>query len=442
MTVVTERDSKLDHFLDLRSPLADVPEWVNRMREEGREQFAALGFPTTRQEAWKYTSVNPIAATRFHPAANTADRLGAAVAAPHRLPDAAMELVFVNGHFSKPLSTVGELPSGALVGSLAGSFGEADVERHLGSLGNAAEEPFVALNNSLVTDGAVIRIPDGVAIEGAIHLLFISVPEEEPVLNTHRILVIAGRNSQASIVESWVGAADGTVFNNVVTEIIAADNAVIDHTKLQMETPGVFHLASIDQRQGRSSSYTHHSISVGAGLARNDIRAVLDGEGGDCVLNGLYLLDGDQHLDNETVIDHAKPHCTSRELYKGILDGRSHGIFQGRIIVRPDAQKTNARQTNNNLILSANAIANTTPQLEIYADDVKCNHGSTIGRLDDSAMFYLRSRGIPLEEAREILTYGFASEIVAHIGVKAVRERLQDMLLSRLPSPVGREERA
>jgi len=416
-----------------------VPSWVQARREQGMARFAAMGLPSPKQEAWKYTNVSRIEKTRFSLAADLDPEISPSDLKPATIQrDAAAELVFVNGHYSERLSIVRDLPASARVVDLRDALVDPIVEANLGRLASSESHPFVALNEAFLRDGAFISIPDGVSIEKPIHLLFLSTAEGEPILSSPRILVVAGSNSRLTLVESWKGLG-GTSFNNVVVEIKAGDNAIIDHYKLQQEAPSSFHIAVTHQVQGRSSSYFNHLFTTGGGMARNEIHSVLDGEGGESLLDGLYLLDGDQHLDNQTLIDHAKPHCTSRELYKGILDGTSRGVFEGRIIVRPDAQKTNAKQTNNNLILSREAIANSTPQLEIYADDVKCAHGSTIGRLDETAMFYLRSRGLDERQARDILTWGFASEIVTRVRVAAIRERLEQYLLTRLPVPEKKE---
>jgi len=442
METVSVIEAGTELFEGLQQQLGgDVPSWVQRRRGEGLAQFATKGFPSTRLEDWKYTSVAGIEAKAF----NLARDVDVAISPGDLKPatfqlEAAAELVFVNGHLSQRLSVVRDLPPAVRVEDLRGALDDPSVESNLGRLASPDSHSFVALNDALLRDGAFIQVPDGVSVEKPIHLLFLSTNDGEPIVISPRILVVAGNSAQLTLVESWKGLGGGTYFNNVVVEIVAGDNAVIDHYKLQQEGPSSYHIAVTHHRQGRDSSYRNHLIVTGGGLGRNEIQSVLDGEGGETLFDGLYLLEGDQHLDNLTLIDHAKPHCTSRELYKGILDGRSRGIFEGRIIVRPDAQKTNARQTNNNLILSREAIANTTPQLEIYADDVKCQHGSTIGRLDDSAMFYLRSRGLDHDQARDILTWGFASEIVERIRVAVIRERLEQYLLTRLPVPEAKEK--
>ena len=249
-----------------------------------------------------------------------------------------------------------------------------------------------------------------------------------------RNLIVAEANSQVSIVESYFGLNDETYFTNAVTEIVVNDNAIVDHYKLQRESMHAFHFSTLQVQQSRSSSFSTHSIALGGALVRNDVNTVLNGEGAEATLDGLYVVSGQQHVDNHTRIEHAKPHCSSRELYKGILDQKARAVFNGRIIVRPDAQKTDSKQTNKNLLLSEEALANTNPQLEIYADDVKCTHGATIGQLSADALFYMRARGIGLDTARNLLTYAFANEITNRIKIEPLRAELEMLLFSRLPT--------
>jgi Fe-S cluster assembly protein SufD len=247
-----------------------------------------------------------------------------------------------------------------------------------------------------------------------------------------RNLIVIGRGGQATIVENYLGVEGELYFTNAVTEIVVGENGVGEHYKVQREGGKAFHIATLQACLERNSNFSSHSISLGGALVRNEVNAVLDGEGGECTLNGLYMVGGGQHVDNHTRIDHVKAHCNSRELYKGVLDGKSRGVFSGKIYVHEGAEKTDAKQTNKNLLLSEDAVINTKPQLEIYADDVKCTHGTTIGQLDQEAIFYLRSRGIDLEAARGLLTYAFASEMIGRIKVEPVRAQLEHLLLARL----------
>ena len=289
-------------------------------------------------------------------------------------------------------------------------------------------------------DGAFVYIPKAKVLEEPIHLLFVSTARGKPTVSYPRNLIIVGYSSQATIVESYVGLENDLYFTNVVTEIVGGENALIAHYKLQWESKEAFHIATVEAHLDRSSNFSSHSIDLGGALVRNDVNAVLDGEGIDCTLDGLYIVTGQQHVDNHTRIDHVKPHCISRELYKGVLDGKARGVFNGKIYVHKLAQKTDAKQTNKNLLLSEDAVIDTKPQLEIFADDVKCTHGSTVGQLDQDAIFYLRSRGLGREAARGLLTYAFAGEMISRIRVEPIRRKLSEILLTGLPQGQRVEE--
>ncbi|MBI3990068.1 MAG: Fe-S cluster assembly protein SufD, partial [candidate division NC10 bacterium] len=347
---------------------------------------------------------------------------------------APIQLVFVNGHYSRELSSLRSLPEGVKVGSLAAIL-NADpgrVEPYLARYASFQEQAFVALNTAFMEDGAFIDIPPGKVMEGPIHLLFVSTASREPIVSHPRSLIIVGASSQVTIVESYVGLESGLYFTNGVSEIVAGENAVIDHYKLELESEQAFHMATMQALLDRSSNFTSHSVALGGALVRNELNAVLDGEGGECTLNGLYMVTGRRHVDNQTRIDHVRPHCISRELYKGILDGQSRGVFNGKIYVHKHAQKTDARQVNKNLLLSEDAVIDTKPQLEIYNNDVKCSHGSTIGQLDQDSLFYLRTRGMDLESARSLLTYAFTSEMISRIRVEPIRAQLEHLFTARL----------
>ena len=433
--MVDINDTGLEAFSALQAGLSsNEPAWAGERRSRGMERFLDIGIPTTRHEAWKYTNLSALAKSEFRLARDRDGEISPLDLKPATIQkDAAAEIVFVNGHYSERLSVVRGLPAGATVSPIFAAENADLVRENIGTIADGRTHPFVALNDALSNDGAIVHLAKNTTLDRPVHLLFLTVGEDEPVITSPRILVVAEANTQLTLVESWKSIGTGRVFNNVVVEVVTHENARVEHYKLVQESEEVRHIASTWQRQGRDSSYVNRLIVVGAGTARNEIHSTLDGEGAETVLDGLYLLDQNQHLDNQTIIDHAKPRTTSIEHYKGILDDASRGIFEGRIIVRPDAQKTNAKQTNNNLILSREATAHSTPQLEIYADDVKCAHGSTIGRLDEAALFYLRARGISEEQARHILTAGFASEIVQRVGVAAIRERLESFLQTRLP---------
>jgi Fe-S cluster assembly protein SufD len=307
------------------------------------------------------------------------------------------------------------------------------LEEHLTRVAGPDQNVFADLNAAFVEDGACVFIEPGRREAAPIHLVFLSTnPAGDPTVSHPRVLVVAGRGSQAQIVESYGGPDGEACFTNAVTEVVVGDGAVLGHTKLQREGLSAFHVATLAATLGRDARFSSHAISLGGALVRNDINVVFDAEGGECVLNGLFMATGTQHVDNHTRIDHAKPHGSSRELYKGILDGRARGVFDGKILVRRGAQKTDAHQTNRNLLLSKEALVDSTPALEILADDVKCKHGSTTGQLDAAALFYLRSRGIGEAAARSLLTYAFASDVVRQIPVEAIRASLDRHLRSQL----------
>jgi Fe-S cluster assembly protein SufD len=304
------------------------------------------------------------------------------------------------------------------------------VEPHLAQYASYRGHAFTALNTAFLEDGAFVSIARGKVVEEPIHLLFLSTTHGEGAVCHPRSLILAGEGSQATVIESYVGTGDDVYFTNAVTEIVAGPAAVVDHYKLQRESEEAFHVATLQVQQARNSTLSSHAVTLGGALVRNEVNAVLDDEGCTCTLNGLYLAAGRQHVDNHTVIDHARPRCTSHELYKGILDGQAHGVFNGKIYVRQDAQKTDAKQTNQTLLLSEDATINTKPQLEIYADDVKCTHGATVGQLDDEALFYLRTRGIDKEAARHLLTYAFANDVISRVKVAPVRAHLEEFFLA------------
>jgi Fe-S cluster assembly protein SufD len=410
----------------------DEPAFVQALRRAGLERFVALGFPTTRQEEWRLTSVASIAQGTFHRSQGDPNAVAPEQIAPYDFP-AAARLVFVDGRFSSRLSSSTGLPSGTVVTSLAAALASTPdlVEPWLGQLASFEQQPFVALNTAFLGDGAFIHVPRG-AVSGLIHVLFLSSSEDgRATVSYPRNLFVAGENSQLTVVETYAGT--GAYFNCPVTELVAGTNSNVDHYKVQRESREAFHVATFQVQGERDSVPRSHSISLGGGLVRNDVNAVLAGEGIDCTLNGLYLVDGRQHVDNHMRVEHAKPHCSSHELYKGVLDGKGRAVFNGLIHVHPGAQKTDAKQSNRNLLVSREAVANSNPQLEIYADDVKCTHGSTVGQLDEDAVFYLRSRGIGEEAARSLLTWAFASDIVERIQVEPVRKDLEEFLFARLP---------
>jgi Fe-S cluster assembly protein SufD len=437
ISATEEKGLYQSQFENLRKSLQTEPGWLAEIRKAAMDRFLAVGFPTTKDEEWRFTSVAPISRISF--------KLADGLDKGHAPKQVSQELtfgsrlsqiiVFVNGRFAPELSILGRAGNGVQVETLESCFRSAPklLSAHLSHYAGHDEHAFVALNTAFFRDGIVVRIPKNVVVEEPVHLMYLSTQRDEPVVAYPRNLILAESNSQAKILESYAGLSAGLYMTNAVTEIVLGENAVLDHYKLQRESLEAFHVASLCVHQSRDSNFSTHSISLGGLLVRNDVNVVLGGEGGEAVLDGLYIARGQQHVDNHTRIDHASPHCTSRELYKGILDEKARGVFNGRILVRQGAQKTDSKQTNKNLLLSENALANANPQLEIYADDVKCTHGTTVGQLSAEALFYLRSRGIGLETARQVLTYAFASEITSRIKVPAVRAGLEKMLFSDLP---------
>ncbi len=407
------------------------PSWLAECRRRGYERFLHLGVPTAKMEAWRFT--NPAAIGRIP--------FRAAPGLPARprviLPDAIgrIRLVFVNGFFSRELSTTGAGIPGLAATGLAQALAEdpEPLRPYLEEEGLEAGA-FESLNAGFLSDGAVVRVQAGSVITEPVEILFVSSPEEEPTASHPRTIVVAGAHSQLTVIESFAGSDGQPMLTNAVTRIACGEGAVVEHYKLQEEAASAYHLHAVRVSQERASNFVSHNVAFGAALARTDLSVLFSEEGGECTLNGLFVGAGTQHLDNHTVIDHAAPRCTSRELYKGILDERARGVFDGKIIVRPDAQKTDAIQTNKNLLLSREALVDSTPALQIFADDVKCKHGSTIGQLDAAALFYLRSRGIGETEARALLTAAFAADVTDRMRVTGVRERVRESLGSRLPA--------
>ena len=423
---------------------APAPAAVLDLRRRAFECFTALGMPTTRLEAWRFTNIAPIAGTTFALAAPAEREAAKAAAAPHALPGVGAGLTFINGRYVAPASDVSGLPQGVEVLSLADVLASDEsetrtaVEGHLASGAGIGNEAFTALNTALLHDGAVVRVPANTVVEQPIQLLFVTSPPPggEPVMTHPRVLLVVGENAQVRVVESY-GGGDSPYLTNTVTEVVAGPGAVVDHYKLVREGLAAYHIGSMHVRLGRAANFSSHAVTLGGAIVRNDAQALLDGEGVECTFNGLYLANGRRLVDNHTTIHHAQPHCSSHELYKGILDGEARAVFNGKIIVAIDAQKTDAKQTNKALLLSEDAQINTKPELEIFADDVKCTHGATVGQLDDDALFYLRARGLGLEQARSVLIHAFAGDVLNHIAIEPIRDQLDDLLLAQLPGSGG-----
>lgn len=434
--MMTGKDFFIENFKLLEKKLnGESASYLHRLRGEALAQLQELSFPSTRNEEWKYTDVSPILKQNFSPAMNS------------DLPEIKQEivsgllfenfeshlLVFVNGIFSNELSKILELPKGVVVSNLAevSKKNPEILEKHLSKI-SKIENAFTALNTAFATDGLVVVISDGIVLEKPIQVLFINSAEKALTLSQPKNLIVAGKNSRVSIIASYAGIGREKYFSNIVTEVLVDENAVVDFYKTQNESDSSYHIEKMEAFQNKNSVLNHFNITFGGAIVRNDINSVLDGENVETHYYGLYLANGSQHIDNHTFVDHAKPNCVSNELYKGILDDNSHGVFNGKIIVRQDAQKTNAYQQNKTILLSKTAKIDTKPQLEIFADDVKCSHGATIGKLDEVSEFYIRSRGVPQEMAKSMLIRAFANDVIEKVKIEPLKEQLNHMIFEHL----------
>jgi Fe-S cluster assembly protein SufD len=434
-TATDERDalrSSFERFAAVHA--ASDPGWLRARRAAALARYVELGPPSPRDEAWRHTPIGPLVRTRFEPAEVSRRPEPSALG---RVPAdglAGPSIVFVNGRFAPELSRI-DPAAGIGVSSLREllraqpSRVEPWLGRALGERGGA----LCQLNSAFAEDGAVVHVAPGAVVQQPIHVAHLAALQDAPTLAYLRTIVVAGRDSESRLVESFAGPDGRSYLVNSVTEILLEEGARLDHYKLQREGDRGLHVATLAAEIGRDARLRDHALSLGAGLSRNDIDVVFAGEGGETTLDGLFVVDGERVSDTHSRIDHAAPYCTSRQLYKGILDGRARGVFNGLVVVRPGAQKTDAVQTNKNLLLSREALVHSTPQLEIRANDVKCKHGSTTGQLDATALFYLRSRGIGEAAARSLLTWAFASDVLAGVEVGAVRRAAEQQLQARLP---------
>ena len=420
--------SSLNAALDAlaREQPAAAEDWLAELRHAGRARFDSEGLPTPKMEAWRGTNVTPLGAIPFvaakpakppaHPLANLA--LGGP------------RLVFSGGQL---IAAEGETPEGLWVGTLEDALGHFGDRMQAWIGGETAESgAFEALNQAFLGYGSVVVAEQGATIDTPVEIVYALGAQASEAIHQPRTLIVAAANSSVQVVETFIGEGDTPTLTNAVSRALIGENASVEHARLQIEGPRAWHVSTVTSRQERASRYSAHHVNLGAGVARHDTRAVLDGEGANCLLNGLYLVSDDQHVDNNTVLDHAKPHCDSREVFKGILADNARSVFTGRIIVRQDAQKTDAKQFNPNLLLSPTALAQTRPQLEIYADDVKCTHGATVGQMDDDAIFYLRARGLSKTAARNMLIHAVAGEVLEAIGLPQLRQALEAEVSTRL----------
>jgi Fe-S cluster assembly protein SufD len=427
---------------------AEGPRWLARLRREGAQAFGRMGFPTTRHEDWHYTTTAALVEAAFTSTAGATGEVRPEQLAPFGFGQAWPTLVFVNGRYDAALSRLEGLPEGVRALPWADALreeGEA-LERTLGTIARADAQPFVALNQAVFADGAFVVVRKEMEADVPVHLLFVTDAAAARTASHARVLVCAERHSKLTVIESHVVAGEPEggpevsvaagsglppYLTNAVTEIDVAPGATVTHLKVQREGAAAYHVAHVEARQGRDSHFFSFSFAQGARLSRANVYTALGGEGCGATLNGLYAVDAEQHCDHQTRVEHIEPNCYSRELYKGVLGGRSHGVFNGKVYVHPAAQKTDGKQTNNTLLLSDAARIDTKPQLEIFADDVKCTHGATVGRLDQTSLFYMKSRGIGTEQARKLLTYAFAADVLETIELEPVKAALEALTLER-----------
>ena len=423
--------SVADYFSDLE--LASGPAWLQALREQARTRLGKIEFPNTDQEEWRFTNVAPLRQWPLHGAESGGRRLSPADIAPFRLAPEGYCLVFVDGRYRPELSEAPSHETSLRAGSLRDIWdGDAvELKQHLARYADEKTSFFTALNTACFEDGAVVLVPAKAEIDKPVQLLYLAASEKPGATVHARNLIMAHQGSSVKIIESYASLTDAPHWTNAVTELALGPDARVEHCKLQNENGCAFHIATVQAVQSRNSRWLSHSIATGGKLARNQIQTWLVDEGAEAILNGLYLARGEQLIDHHTVVDHAHPRCESHEFYYGILGGRSRGVFNGKIFVRQDAQKTNAKQTNRNLVLSEQALINTKPQLEIFADDVKCTHGATVGQLNEEEMFYLRSRGIGAALARQMLIRAFANDAIERITVPSVRAHLEQLLTQR-----------
>ena len=418
---------------------ARSPEWLKRLRQRAVREFQDQGFPDSKVEEWRFTNVQPIAETPFVLSNDPGDP-DESLLAGFLLEGTAPRVVTVDGRFSPGLSNTGSIEGSRVVmGGLEAALLEGSplIERHLGRYADATANPFSALGTAFVRDGAFVYIPEGVELDELLQLIHLYTDSNEPVMSHPRTLIVLGENAGCHLVETYAGSGSNVRLTNAVTEVVVGEGAHGSCTRIGIEEESAFHVGNTVIHQAKDSSFALTCVTVGGRLTRHDIVSVLDGEGAENTLNGLYMPAGKQHVDYHTTLDHAKPHCNSFEFFNGILGDHSRGVFNGRIIVREGAQKTDSKQTNNNLLLSGSARADSQPQLEIYADDVRCTHGATLGPLDQNAAFYLQSRGLSSEAARKLMTYGFAVEVIQRVESEPVRKYLDEMVKDRLDQMVA-----
>jgi Fe-S cluster assembly protein SufD len=430
-----------EHFsalIERERHASDRPAWLTARRRQALARFEALGIPTTKNEDWHYTSLARLAESSFEPM-SAAGEVTASTIDGYGFGEEWPTVVFLNGRYSAALSSLRSLPEGVRVMRLASAVMEEPtlLEQYLTRIASFDEHALTALNTAFLHDGVVLHVQRDASVSRPIHILYLYDSAATGGMDHPRTLIVVERNAKATVIEQYAGSDNAAYFTNAVTEIAVADGSTLNHYKVQREGDRSLHVGTIDVRQGRDSHYNSFSFAIGAELSRTNIYTLLGGEGCGCTLNGLYMFDRSQHGDHQTRIEHAEPNCFSREIYKGILDDESHGVFNGKVYVHPVAQKTDGKQTNNTLLLSERAKIDTKPQLEIFADDVKCTHGATVGRIDEQALFYMKSRGIAQETARKLLTYAFAAEVLETIELEPLRDSLERLTLERYAGAVA-----
>jgi Fe-S cluster assembly protein SufD len=421
--------------------IAEGPEWLEPVRRAAAARFTALGFPTPRDEEWRFTPVAPIAQRTWRAANGESADVDAERLTPFIFGHPEWStLVFVDGAYSEALSRVSALPTGLRVGSLANALrGNGELlPAHLTRHAPVEASPFTAVNTAAFRDGGLLYVPAGLDLERPVHFVYVTTGAAEGTAIHPRNLIVLDRGARASVIESYVTLApDAVYWTNPVSEVSAAEGSWLEHTRIQRESERSYHVGLTQVNQRRDSHYRSFSLAMGGALARHNLHVRLNDENIETLMYGLYITRGEQVVDNHTAIYHDQPNCRSWEVYKGVLDGRSRAVFNGKVFVQPEAQKTDAKQTNRNLLLSDGAKVDTKPQLEIFADDVKCTHGATVGRLDDVALFYTRSRGVPHAAAERLLTYAFAAEVIEEVALEPVREELDRLVLERLEGQGG-----
>jgi Fe-S cluster assembly protein SufD len=410
-------------------------DWFSEQRQSALKLFIETGFPSSRLENWKYTDVRPIAKQSFSNVSTTTSITTEEIDAIRFQDIDCYELVFINGVYSKEHSRLDGLTENIVIENMADALAKDKdlLEKHLSQYADNNVSPFTALNTAFIQHGTYINVPKNTVVDKPINILYLSKDNAQPLATHPRNLVIMGEHAEATLIENYIGLDDANYFTNVVTEVSLSTASILKHYKIQQESVNAYHIGNLNVTQGKDSLFKSHSISLGGSLVRNDIYGQLAAEGASIVLNGLYMADGKQHVDNHTRVDHLKPNTHSTENYRGVLNGKSRGVFNGKVVVHPQAQKIEAHQNNANLLLSDDAEIDTKPELEIYADDVKCSHGATVGQLDKNMLFYLRSRAIDEDTARSLLTYAFVNEIISDISLVPIKNRLEHLIIGQLP---------